>query len=66
MAGKGWRDGLGAAGRGVLDVLVEVADVAADLVPRLDGEGDDGHEAEGEPLPVRLREISASCATSVI
>jgi len=27
--------------------------VASDLVPRLDGEGYDGHEAECEPLPAR-------------
>lgn len=36
----------------VLDVLVEVADVAADLLPWLEREGNYGHEAEGEPLPV--------------
>jgi hypothetical protein len=37
--------------RAVLDVLVEVADVAADLLVRLQREGDDGDEAEGEPFP---------------
>jgi hypothetical protein len=37
--------------RAVLDVLVEVADVAADLFVRLETKRDDGHEAEGEPLP---------------
>ena len=35
----------------VLDVLPEVADVAADLVVGLEREGDDGDEAEGEPFP---------------
>lgn len=35
----------------VLNVLVEVANVAADLVPRLQREGNDWYEAKGEPLP---------------
>lgn len=35
----------------VLDVLPEVADVAADFLVGLEREGDDGDEAEGEPFP---------------
>lgn len=35
----------------VPDVLPEVTDVAADLLVGLEAEGDDGDEAEGEPLP---------------
>lgn len=35
----------------VLDVLPEVANVAADFLVRLEREGDDGDEAEGEPFP---------------
>jgi len=35
----------------VLDVLPEVADVAADLLIGLDAEWDDRDEAEGEPFP---------------
>jgi hypothetical protein len=35
------------------DVLVEVADVAGDVVVGLEGEGDEGDEADGEPFPVR-------------
>jgi hypothetical protein len=38
--------------RSVLDVLVEAADVAGDLVPGFEGEGDNRDEAEGEPFPV--------------
>ena len=41
--------------RSVLDVLMEVADVAADIVVWLEGEGNDGDEAEGEPLPAEMR-----------
>lgn len=37
--------------RPILDVLPEVADVAADLLVGLKAEGDDGDEAEGEPFP---------------
>lgn len=37
--------------RTVLYVLKEVADVAAELLVRLEAEGDDGDEAEGKPLP---------------
>ena len=37
---------------GLLDILEEVANMTADLVPGLQGERDDGHEAKGEPLPV--------------
>lgn len=58
---KRWRDGAV-----VLNVLVEVANVAADLVPRLQREGNDWYEAKGEPLPMCLRELSASCATAVV
>lgn len=39
--------------RTVLEVLKEVADVAADLVPGAERKGDDGDEAEGEPFPAR-------------
>lgn len=35
----------------ILDVLPEVADVAAELLVRLKAEGDDGDKAEGEPFP---------------
>jgi len=35
----------------VFDVLVEVADVAADFLVRLQREGDQWQEAECEPLP---------------
>jgi hypothetical protein len=42
--------------RAVLDVLVEVADVAADFLVRLEREGDQGHEAEGEPFPGRKKD----------
>lgn len=35
----------------VLDVLVEIAYVAAYFLVRLEGEGDDGDEAECEPFP---------------
>lgn len=35
----------------VFDVLVEVADVAADFLVGLEGEGDERQEAECEPLP---------------
>ena len=38
----------------VLDVLPEIADVAADLLVGLERERDDGDEAEGEPFPVGL------------
>lgn len=37
--------------RPVLDILPEVADVAADLLVRLERERDEGDEAEGEPFP---------------
>jgi hypothetical protein len=40
--------------RAVLDVLPEIADVAADLVVGFEAEGDEGDEAEGEPFPVRI------------
>jgi len=36
----------------VLDVLLEVADVAVHGVPGFEGEGDEGDEAKGEPFPV--------------
>jgi hypothetical protein len=42
--------------RAVLDVLVEVADVAADFLVRLEREGDEGHKAEGEPFPGRKKD----------
>lgn len=51
--------------RAVLDVLAEVADVAADFLVWLEREGDDGHEAEGEPFPAlhyATREVSAVLA----
>jgi hypothetical protein len=35
----------------ILDILPEIADVAADLLVRLERERDDGDEAEGEPFP---------------
>jgi hypothetical protein len=41
----------------VLDVLVEVADVAPDLLVWLEREGDNGYEAEGEPFPVQADEL---------
>jgi hypothetical protein len=37
--------------RSVLDILAEVANVASDLLVRLERERDNGHEAEGEPFP---------------
>jgi hypothetical protein len=37
--------------RPVLDVLAEIADVAADFLVGFQREGYDGHEAEGEPFP---------------
>lgn len=37
--------------RAVLDVLPEIADVAADFLVGLEREGDDGDEAECEPFP---------------
>jgi hypothetical protein len=42
--------------RAVLDVLVEVADVAADFLVRLEREGDQRHEAESEPFPGRKKD----------
>lgn len=39
--------------RPVLDVLFELADVAGYGVPGFEAEGDERHEAEGEPFPVR-------------
>lgn len=38
--------------RAKLDVLVEIADVAADVAVGLEREGYDGDEAEREPFPV--------------
>jgi len=35
----------------VLDLLTGIADVAADFLAGLEGEGHDGDEAEGEPFP---------------
>lgn len=43
--------------RPILDVLVEIADVAADLVPGLEGKRYYRDEAEGEPLPVLWGEV---------
>jgi hypothetical protein len=41
------------------DVLVEVADVAGDVVVGLEGEGDERDEADGEPFPVeKLRLVT--------
>ena len=37
--------------RPVFDILPEITDVAAQLPVRLQGEGDDGDEAEREPFP---------------
>jgi hypothetical protein len=37
----------------VLEVLVEVADVAADLLVGLEREWDNGDEAKGKPVPTR-------------
>jgi hypothetical protein len=51
--------------RAVLDVLAEMADVAADLLVRLERKRDQGHEAEGEPFPAlghAAREIAAVLA----
>lgn len=42
--------------RAVLDVLIEVADVAADFLVGLQREGNDGDEAEGEPFPRKQRQ----------
>lgn len=38
--------------RAVLDVLPEIADVAADFLARLQTKGQYGDEAEGEPFPM--------------
>lgn len=42
----------------VLDVLVEIADVAAYFMVGLEGEGDDGDEAECEPFPGEERGLA--------
>ena len=47
--------------RPVLDVLPEIADVAADLVVGLEAEGDERDEAEREPLPA-LQDAPAEVA----
>lgn len=41
--------------RSVLDILPEIADVAANFLIRLERERDDGDEAEGEPFPKCVR-----------
>ena len=51
--------------RAILDVLPEVADVASDLLVRLERERDHGDEAEGEPFPAlhdAAREVAAVLA----
>ena len=51
--------------RAVLDILVEVADVAADFLVGLEREGNNGNEAEGEPFPAlhdAAAEVSAVLA----
>lgn len=45
--------------RAVLDILVEIADVAADLFIRFERKGYHGDEAEGKPFPRQGREASA-------
>lgn len=47
--------------RSILDVLPEIADMAADLVVRLQAEGNQRDEAEGEPLPA-LHDAAAEVA----
>jgi hypothetical protein len=42
--------------RALANVLVEVADVAGDVVVGFEGEGDERDEADGEPFPVAGRE----------
>lgn len=47
--------------RPILDILPEIADMAADLVVRLEAEGNQRDEAEGEPLPA-LHDAAAEVA----
>ena len=47
-----------------LDVLVEIADVAGDVVVGFEGEGDEGHEADCEPLPASsLSLVNPPCSS---
>lgn len=47
----------------LLDILVSVADVAGDFMPRLEGEGNDWDEAECEPFPDIQRQVVSDCFT---
>lgn len=42
----------GEEGMYVLDILPEITDMTPNFLPRLEREGDDWDEAEGEPFPV--------------
>jgi len=48
--------------RSEFDILPEVADVASNLLPWLQREGDYGNEAEGKPFP-SLEDVCADVST---